>query len=348
MQGVRMGRREVLKVAVAAASAACASELHAQARPEKARVLVATGARKSLNCLPLTIADRLGYFGAEGLEVELQDFGGSLRALQAVQDGLGDVVAGAFNETISLQARNQLFRAFVLLGRAPQVALGVSTRTLPALKSVAELRGRRIGVALAGSSSILVAQLVLLRNGLSAKDVHFVELQNSSAAVAAIRSGQVDAISHSEPVMTMLEHKAEVRILADTRSLRGAQDLFGGPMAGPCLYAPADYLEKYPRTVQALTDAVVHALKWLQTAGPSDIIKVVPETYLLGDRGLYLAAFNKVRESIAVDGVIPDDAARSALRAMARIDGSLSGDRITLGKTFTNEFSRKAKARFRA
>jgi NitT/TauT family transport system substrate-binding protein len=201
---------------------------------------------------------------------------------------------------------------------------------------------------MAGSSAILVAQLVLLRNGLKAQDVQFVELQNAAAAVAAVRSGQVDAISHSEPVMTMLEHKADVRIIADARSLRGAQDLFGGQVAGPCLYAPADYLQKNPRTVQALTNGVVHALKWLQTAGPSDIIKVVPEAYLLGDRGLYLASFNKVREAIAVDGVIPDDAARTALRAMVRLDASLAGDRIDLAKTFTNDFSRKAKDKFRA
>jgi len=38
---------------------------------------------------------------------------------------------------------------------------------------------------------------------------------------------------------------------------------------------------------------MVHALKWLQTAGPSDLIKTVPENHFQGDRALYLAAFER-------------------------------------------------------
>ena len=65
---------------------------------------------------------------------------------------------------------------------------------------------------------------------------------------------------------------------------------------------------------------MVHALKWLQTAGPSDIIKAVPESYMLGDRGLYLAAFNKVRDALAVDGLMPEAGPSTALRSLALVD----------------------------
>jgi phosphoglycolate phosphatase-like HAD superfamily hydrolase len=74
-----------------------------------------------------------------------------------------------------------------------------------------------------------------------------------------VRAGQVDAISHHEPVMSMLEHKADVRIIADTRSLRGSLDVFGGPTVGPCLFAPSEFLQKHPQTVQALANAGVPA-----------------------------------------------------------------------------------------
>ncbi len=347
MDGAWIERRNLLTGALLALSGVCGRSAHAQAK-DRTRVALATGGRALLNCLPVTIADRLGYFAAEGLEVELPDHGGGLRALQAVLEGHADIAAGPFEQTISLHGRSQRLSAFVMLGRAPQVALGVSNRTMPGFKNIAELKGRRIGVAMAGSSSAMVAALTLERGGLKPQDVQFLELATAASAVAAVRSGQVDAISYCEPVMTMLEQRADVRIAADTRSLRGAQDLFGGPVLGSCLYAPADFLKKHPVATQALTNAVVHALKWLQTAGPSDIIKVVPEAYLLGDRGLYLAAFNKVRDAISVDGVIPDDGARTALRTMLRLDAGIAGDKIDLAKTFTNEFSRKAKEKFRA
>jgi NitT/TauT family transport system substrate-binding protein len=119
-------------------------------------------------------------------------------------------------------------------------------------------------------------------------------------------------------------------------------------MPAACLYAPAEFLQKNPNTAQALTNAIVHALKWLQTAGPSDIIKTVPETYLLGDRALYLASFDKVREAIAVDGLIPEEGGQTALRALASFDATLKADKIDLSKTFTNQFAARAKARFKA
>jgi len=236
----------------------------------------------------------------------------------------------------------------VLQGRAPQIAMGVSTKTMAGYKSVADLKGKRIGVSAPGSSTNMVANLVLSRAGLKAGDVSFIGVGTAAGALAALRSGQIDAISNVDPVMTMLEQKGDVRIIADTRTLKGTLDTFGGPMPAACLYAPEDFLKKNPNTAQALANAIVHGLKWLQTAGPSDIIKTVPETYLLGDRGLYLASFNKVREAIALDGLIPEEGARTALKALASFDPTVKADKIDLAKTYTNEFSRKAKDKFKA
>ncbi len=89
-------------------------------------------------------------------------------------------------------------------------------------------------------------------------------------------------MSNTDPVMTMLEQKGDVKIISDTRTLKGTHDVFGGPMPAACFYSHADFVQKNPNTCQALANAIVHGLKWLQTAGPSDIIKTVPESYLLG------------------------------------------------------------------
>lgn len=314
---------------------------------EKTRLTVAVGAKMSFQNLPLTIADRLGFFAAEGLDVEIQDLGSGLRAQQAVMQNTADVTGGAFEDLVALHVTKHYHRAFVLLGRAPQIAFGVSTRTLPAYNKISDLKGRKIGIAATGASSQLVASLVLARGGLSVHDVGFVETGGVGAALQAVRSGQVDAISHMEPVITMLENKGDVRIVADTRSLKGSQDLFGGAMPATCLYAPAEYLVKNPNTVQAMTNAVVHALKWLQTAGPSDLIKAVPDPYLLGDRGLYLASFVKVREAIALDGLIPEDGVKNALRVLSAMSAAVRDGKPDLDRMFTNDFARKAKDKFR-
>ena len=341
-------RRRFSQVLFGSAALLVAPGIWAQPKPEKPKITIAVGGKTSFYCLPLTIAEQLGYFKAEGLDVEINDFAGGTHALQAVAGGAADVVSGAYEHTISLQSKNQAYQAFVLQGRAPGIAMAVSAKAMPNFRRVADLRGKKIGVTAPGSSTNMVANLVLQRAGLKADDVSFVGVGSSAAAVAAVRSGQIDALCNVDPAMTMLEQKAEVRLIVDTRTLKGTQEVFGGQMPAGCLYAPQEFLQKNPRTTQALANAMVHALKWLQTAGPGDILKTVPETYLLGDRGLYLASFNKVREALAVDGLLPEEGAQTALRTLASFDSGVVPGKINLGKTYTNEFARRAKDKFKA
>jgi NitT/TauT family transport system substrate-binding protein len=296
---------------------------------------VGASQRADLHYLPLTVAEQLGFFRAEGLEVELVE-------------GPADVQCGPYEHTIQQQAQGRFLQSIVVQARTPALALGVSPRAVPQFRSLVDLRGRRIGIAAPGTPSHLVAKLALLRAGVDPADVQFVVVGGTASATLALRSGQVDALCKGEPAMTMLEQRAEVRIVSDTRTLKGTQALFGGPLPAACLYAPTEFIQRHPATCQALAHAIVHALKWLQTAGPQDILRTVPEAYLQGDRALYLASFEKVRESLSVDGLLPLEGARTALRALAAFDPALRLERIDLARTYTNEFAQRARERFRA
>ena len=108
--------------------------------------------------------------------------------------------------------------------------------------------------------------------------------------------------------------QVQLRVVADARTLKSSQDLFGGNMPASCLYAAQPFVQKRPDQVQALVHAMVHTLKWLQTAEPADIVKALPAAYLAGDRALYLAAFYRMRETFSPNGVMPDDGPAVALR----------------------------------
>ncbi|MDM0045669.1 ABC transporter substrate-binding protein [Variovorax dokdonensis] len=341
-------RRTLLSATAVAAAWVGAPLVYAQAKPEKTKVSISVGGKAAFYYLPLTITEQLGYFKAEGLEVEISDFAGGSRALQALIGGSADVCSGAYEHTINLQAKNQFLRSIVLQGRAPQIAMGVSTKNLPSYKDLSDLRGKKIGVSAPGSSTNMVANLVLSRGGVKANEVSYVGVGVAAGALTALRSGQVDAISNTDPVMTMLEQKGDVKIISDTRTLKGTQEVFGGVMPAACLYTTQDFVDKNPNTCQALANAIVHGLKWLQTAGPGDIIKTVPETYLLGDRALYLASFDKIREAIATDGLIPTSGPKTALNALSSFSADVKADKIDLSRTYTNEFAQRAKERFKA
>ncbi|MDB5946516.1 MAG: transporter substrate-binding protein [Ramlibacter sp.] len=348
MKNSNISRRTFTSAAVLSGAAIAAPAVWGEARLEKSRLSIAVGGKAAFYYLPLTISEQLGYFKAEGLDVEISDFAGGARALQALVGGSADVVSGAYEHTINMQSKNQFIQSFVLQGRAPQIAVGVSTKTMPNYRTLGDLRGKKIGVSAPGSSTNMVANLVLSRAGIKAGDVSFVGVGTAAGALTALRSGQIDAMSNTDPVMTMLEQKGDVKIISDTRTLKGTTEVFGGLMPAACFYTHAEFIQKNPNTCQALANAIVRGLKWLQTAGPSDIIKTVPENYLLGDRALYLASFNKVREAISLDGMLAEDGTRTALKALASFDPTIKADRIDLAKTYTNDFARRAKDRFKA
>jgi NitT/TauT family transport system substrate-binding protein len=340
---VRATRRLVLAAGIA--TLLFPALLSAQAL-EKKKVTIAVGGKNLLYYLPLTVAEQKGFFKDEGLEVEIVDFAGGARALQAVVGGSADVVSGAFEHNINMQAKGQPMRAFVLQGRAPQIVLAVSNKTMPNFKSVADLKGKKIGVTAPGSSTNIMTNFVLAKNGLKATDVSYVGVGASQGAVAALRSGQIDAISNLDPVITMLTRNNDIKIISDTRDVAEADKVFGGPMPAATLYSPVAFIEKNPNTVQALTNAIVRANKWIQQAGPSDIVKAVPESFLLGDRAVYIDAFLKAKPALSPDGMIPEQGPATALRALTSIDPTLANAKIDLKSVYTNDFVKKANAKY--
>ncbi|MFM9981070.1 MAG: ABC transporter substrate-binding protein, partial [Burkholderiales bacterium] len=74
-----------LRAVTVAAALALSTGVHAQV--EKQDVHIAIGGKSALYYLPLTLAERLGYFKDEGLNVRISDFPGGSRSLQAVVGG---------------------------------------------------------------------------------------------------------------------------------------------------------------------------------------------------------------------------------------------------------------------
>ena len=313
---------------------------------EKPKATIAVGGKNLFYYLPLTIAEQLGYFKDEGLDLTIVDFAGGAKALQAVVGGSADVVSGAFEHTLSMQFKGQPMRAFVLQGLAPQIVLGINPKTMPNFKSVADLKGKKIGVTAPGSSTNVMANYVLAGAGLKPSDVSFVGVGASNGAVAAMRSGQIDAISNLDPVITLLQRSGDLKIVTDTRNVKEAERVFGGPMPAGCLYCPQAFLDRNPNTAQAMANAMVRANKWIQQAGPGDIIRVVPESYLLGDRAVYIDGFLAAQKALSPDGLFPAKGADTAFRALASVDPKFAAAKLDLGAVFTNSFAQKANQKY--
>src|SRR5437588_3105302 len=120
---------------------------------EKKQVTLGVGGKTALYYLPLTICERLGYFKEQGLDVTINDFRGGAQSLQALVGGSVDVVTGAYEHTIRMQAKGQDIVAVIELGRFPGLVLGVRTDRAASYKSASDLKGMKIGVSAPGSST---------------------------------------------------------------------------------------------------------------------------------------------------------------------------------------------------
>ncbi len=318
------------------------------AAPEKSKVVLAIGGRTTLYYLPLTLADRLGYFKDEGLEVEINDFPGGSRALQALIGHSADVVSGAYEHTIVMQTLAQKVQAFVLQGMNPGLELGIRKDKAAGYSWAKDLKGMRIGVSAPGSSTHMLVNHLLASVGLKQDDVSIIGVGTGPSAVAAMRSGEIDALSGAEPVMTLLERSGDMKIVVETITDKGVRDVFGGSMPAATLYARTEFIEQNPNTVQALTNAIVRALLWLQKSSTEDVLNTVPPEYLLGDKALYAAAFERLRPTYSKDGMIPKKGVDNSYKVLLAHNNAVRRAPVVwINQTYTNAFVEKALQKYK-
>src|SRR5713101_1157954 len=330
-----------LSLFVLALMLSLAGAAHAQAI-EKKQLTLGVGGKTALYYLPLTICERLGYFKEQGLDVTINDFRGGAQSLQALVGGSVDVVTGAYEHTIRMQAKGQDIRAVIELGRFPGIVVGVRKEKAASYKSAADLKGMEIGVSAPGSSTNFFVMYLMSKAGLKPADASYIGVGIGPSAVVAIKKGEIDALSNLDPMITKLEQDGDIKIVADSRTEQGTRAIFGGSNPAAVLYIKQDFIDKNPNTVQALVNAFYKTLKWLEQATPEQIAATVPEDYYLGDKALYLAAVKANQPAYSLTGVIPAAGMQSASDMLVAFDPELRDAKVDLAKTFDGRFVKKA------
>jgi NitT/TauT family transport system substrate-binding protein len=334
----------VFSAACLALVLACAPARAQQPAPEKPALTLAVGGKTLIAYLPLTIADRLGLFEKEGLKVEINDFQGGSRALQSVVAGSADVTCGAYEHTILTRAKGVGIKAVALQNNSFGAVIALPTEKAKAYRGPKDLVGLKIGVTAPGSASSLAVALLLAKDGLTLDKVSIVGVGGGASAVAAMKSGQIDAISNFDPSILILESEGVITPVVDTRTAKGLDYLYGGPFAGSSFYMRDDFIAKNPNTTQAFVNAVVKAVRWLQTASVDQIVEAVPPDYYGGDKARYAKMVTLNRPAFAKDGRIELAMAERTWRALAAHEELLKTAKIDLKDTFDNSFADKANA----
>lgn len=325
-------------------TAVAAALFLAAAAPERKDVKLGVGGANSLYYLPLALADKLGYFKEQGLNVEINDFKGGSQSLNALVSNSVDVVTGAYEHTLRMQVKGQPIVAVIELGRYPGISLAVKKDRADKLKTPADLKGAKIGVTAPGSSTNMIVQYLMVKAGLKPDDASFIGVGAGPGAVAAMRKGEIDAISNIDPMIAMLEASGDAVIMAETRTTEGTTKVFGGPMSAGVLYTRRDFMEKNPNTVQALVNAFYKTLRWIDQATPEQVADNVPKEYWLGDKNLYMAAVKASLQIYSRDGIVSTGSQQRSIAFLKQFDKEIAAATIDPAKTWDDRFVKKAAA----
>ena len=308
---------------------------------EKPKLTIGVGGKPLIYYLPLTIAERNGYFKAEGLDVEILDFPGGAKALQALLGGSVDIVSGAYEHTISQQAKGQAIEALVLQGRYSGIVLALTKAKAAAFKSPADLNGMKIGVTAPGSSTNMFVNILLAKANLKPDAASIIGVGAGAGAVAIMKRGEIDAMSNLDPVISQLESDGTAVPVIDTRTEKGMQEVYGGAYAAGCIYAPPEFVKKNPRTAQAVVNAMVRALRFIQNSTIDQVVAAVPPEYYT-DKALYKAALEKNIATFKHDGFISTAAGEHVAHDLLTFDPTMQGKKIDLATTVDMSFQQKA------
>jgi len=215
--------------------------------------------------IPVNVGDELGIFKKHGLDVKIVELGGGSKMAQAVAAGSVDIGDGAGTEMAFVAKGAPMIAVCETTGPAPFLSVGVPWDS--PIKSIDDLKGKKIGVSNSGSFSDWSARQLARKKGWGENGVTTVAIGNGVAAVgAALKTHQIDAMVTGTNVFLAFEQKKEARLLAPVSS-------WEGNVASGALYASHDIIAKNPDAIRAFVAGWIETVDYMR-AHKDETVKI--------------------------------------------------------------------------
>lgn len=175
----------------------------ASAQTKEVRFGLPVAAINSGYCM-FPAATRLGYFAEEGLSVKINNIAGSTSVVQTVLSGRIDI--GAATPEPLFKSNSQGDRLVLVYNYIRHPTGSVAVPADSPIKTLADLRGKKIGAQSLASGNILLTNGLLSKAGLNpATDVSYLSVGVGAQALQALRSGHVDALVLFDSLYAQME-----------------------------------------------------------------------------------------------------------------------------------------------
>lgn len=313
----------------------------AAAQAESNRVVLVVDGTREIRNLPALVAESLGYFKAEGLLVTLTEIRDESPTDAMLADGRADGAVAFYHHTFMTQAAGMETESVITMGISPAVSVMVSNGLRDRVHGVADLKGMRIATGGLNSGKTTAANWIMQHAGLGAGDYRPVQPGTRDKMLAALKSGELDAIIAHEPDATVYERAGAAFRLADMTAPAETRQAFGNLFPSTALYMRNDYVRANPETVRHLVRAFALALQFINTHSADEIAaKISPEVFKRA--GDFRFALERDKPMFATDGRTDPADSAALLQVMAALQPKYKA--VALDRTYTNAFVEQALA----
>jgi NitT/TauT family transport system substrate-binding protein len=304
---------------------------------EKVSIMVG-GLNKQIY-LPFELADRLGYYKEQGLNITLSDEPAGVDATTNMLAGKVNGVGGFYDHTIALQGLGQSAESVISMLVTPGEVELCRNDLKGKIKSPADWKGRNLGITDTGSSTDFLTQYLAKKNGVDPKTTHRIGVQSGPTLIGAMAHKNVDCAMTTEPTVSQLLANKQAYILLDMRSAAGTTKYLGGTYPATSLYMMTSYVNKHPKTVQKLVNAYVKTLKWINTHTAAQITDKMPADYYAGvGKAAYIKALASEKGIYNPTGMMPPNGPPTNVKVLTTFNPAVQGKTIDISKTYTDAF----------
>jgi NitT/TauT family transport system substrate-binding protein len=329
---VRTLRQLAAVSGLAFALAAASVSAHAE------KISIMVGGATKIIYLPAKLTEQLGYFKDEGLDVEILSQPAGVDAENELLAGAVQGVVGFYDHTIDLQSKGKEVQTLVVFGQVPGEVEMVSTKAADTVKSMADVKGKTLGVTGLGSSTSFLTQYLAQRAGVSSKDYSLLPVGADASFIAAVKQGRIDAGMTTEPTVSQLIKTGDAKVLVDMRTIEGTRAALGGTYPASSFYVQRAWAESHKTDAAKLARAFVRTLNFISTHDAEEITAKMPKDYYAKNKELYVAALKASLPMFTKDGKMPADGPDTVLKVLAAFNPSVKGKHIDLARTYSNEY----------
>lgn len=227
--------------------------------------------------LPALVAYANGYFAEEGIEVT--DFvvgsGGTLRTAVIAKEF--DFGLFAFVHVPLARIAGSPWKAIVSTHDQEIFSLVIRSELKDKVKSVADLRGLKVGFSTPGAGSWYMGSLFLKKAGLDPeKDVQYVSLGGDPGVIyTALRTGKVDAFASWEPTTTRVIEEGIAYPIVRIWEVEEHRKLVGDRALALMLVTREDVIKDKPDLVRRMVNAHKKGLSFIRTRSTPEIVDTV-------------------------------------------------------------------------